>query len=104
MKDGIAEVSVAHRVFEVKVADLLLDRRIPLQAARGHQHREEEVQLRVLLHVRLDEHGTLLRIDPRREPIDHHVRGLRRDLFHVLVVGGEGVPVGDHVEVLAAIL
>ena len=103
-----------HRVSEVPVGDdlivdvqipgLLLEARVALQAGLGHQHREEQVQLRVLLDARLPEDRRELGLEPGGEPVGHHVERVLPQPRDVLVAGRQHVPVGDHVERLVIAL
>ena len=61
----------------------------------GHDHREQQVQLGVLLDLGLDEHDAALRVDPRREPVERHLAHVAADRGRVGVVGRQRVPVHD---------
>jgi len=57
----------------MKLIHLLLIRRYPLQPRYRRDHRKQQVQLRVLFHVRLHEHRTLLRVEPSRDEVRCHL-------------------------------
>ena len=105
LQHGVAEVAVGDGLLvEVQVADLLLERRDALEPRLAHQHREQQVQLGVLLHLGLDEEDALLRVEPGPEPVEHHVVDVVLQPRGVLVAGREHVPVGDHVVVAPAVV
>ena len=55
-------------------------------------------------YLRLDEYLGSLGIDPRRQPIDDHLPGIALDILGMLVVGGQGMPVGDEEKALILVL
>ncbi len=68
------------------------------EPTEGRHHREEQLQLRVFRHGRLEEHRALRRIEARGEPVGADFDGVLRDLRGVSVIGRERVPIGDEEE------
>jgi len=56
-----------------RVAYLVLERRVALERGLGNQHGEQQVELGVLLDVRLHEQGALGGINAGGEPVEHHL-------------------------------
>ncbi len=72
LQHGIAEKSVGAQVFFLDVLLLVLVGRHALQPAQRRDHGKQQVQFRMLRHVRLDEHGAALGIQPGGQPIQQN--------------------------------
>ena len=74
LQHGVAEVPVGDRlVADVEISRLVLERRISLEPLLGDHHREEQVQLCVLLDMRLNEDRRLFWVEARGKPVEDHV-------------------------------
>ena len=62
------------------------------------------MQFRVLRHPRLYEQRCPLRVDAGGKPVDQHVPDVGIHLRRLLVVGREGMPVGNKVKALGLFL
>src|SRR5438045_8310889 len=62
------------------------------------------MQLSMLRHVRLNEHGAALGIEAGCKPIEHDLERVALDARGIGVVGSERVPVGNEEEALVGIL
>src|SRR5262249_47444513 len=62
------------------------------------------MQLRMLRHVRLDEHGAALGIKPGGKPVEKHFNRVLLYLGCIGVIRSEGMPVGDEEEALVLVL
>ena len=104
LQERVAKEPVGGQVPLLQLLLLVLEGRHPLQPAKRRDHRQEEVQFRVLRDLRLDEQRRRRRVEARAQPVDHHLPGVLLDLRGVLVAGGERVPVGDEEEALVLVL
>jgi len=94
LQDRVPEEAVGVEVLLLELLLLLLEGRHPLQPADGRDHGEEQVELGVLLDVALDEERAALGIESGGDPVGEHLPLGLRDARGVLVLAGEGVPVG----------
>ena len=62
------------------------------------------MQLRVLVHPRLDEQLRVAGVDARREPVDDHVPYVFADDTGMFIVGGQCMPVRHEEEALVLVL
>jgi hypothetical protein len=76
LQQRIAEEAVGGEVLVRELFLLVLVGRHALQPAQRRHHRQQQVQLGMLGHLGLDEHGRLRRVDAGRQPVDDHVRGV----------------------------
>jgi hypothetical protein len=53
------------------------------------------MQFGMLRHLGLDEQRRLIRVDPGRQPVDHHVPSTTVRYLRAVVLRGQGVPVGN---------
>jgi hypothetical protein len=83
---------------------LLFVGRYALEPGNRHNHREQQVKLRVLRHERLHEEGALFGIQPGGDPVGDVVEHAFRDTSGVGVVARERVPVSHEIETIVAIL
>src|SRR3954464_9300321 len=98
LQQRVSEKAVGAEIFVLYVVALLFVSWYAFQPAERRDHGEQQEQLGVLRHVRLDEEGRLLGIESGGEPVERY---LQRIFFHargVGIVGGERVPVGDEKE------
>ena len=58
----------------------------------------------MLRDIRLLEDDRLFRIEPGAEPVDQHFANIIPEIRGILVAGSKGVPVGDKIEALVAVL
>jgi len=75
-----------------------------LEPCERGDHRQQQVQLRVLGHVRLDEQRGDPGIEAGRQPVDEHVAYLLLQVQGLVVAGREHVPVGHEEETLVLVL
>jgi hypothetical protein len=102
LQERIAEKANRGQILVLQVFLLLLVRRHPLEPRHWHDHRQQQEQLGVLGHQRLDEKRALLRIEPGADPVGDVFIGERRQLTRVGEVAGQRVPVGDEIETVVA--
>ncbi len=102
LQQRIAEKAVGGEIPLLELLLLVLVGRDALEPAERRDHRQQQVQFRVLRHARLDEQRGHRRIEPGREPVDDHLPHHRPDLPRVLVPRRQGVQVGD--EEIAVVL
>ena len=72
-------------------------------AERGH-HRQQQMQFGVLQHLRLLEDDRFFRIETGGQPIDNHVTTGLGDALWRIVIGGQGMPVGDKKQTFVIVL
>jgi hypothetical protein len=104
LQQRIAEKAVRRQIAVVQLCLLILVAGHPLEPADRGDHRQQQMQLRVLRHLRLHEQRGGPGIDPGRQPVHHRPEGVLLDVLRVLVVGGERVPVGDEEVALVFVL
>ena len=100
----ISEKTVRAQIFVLQILALLLVAGHTFQPAQRRDHAEQQVQLGVLRHVRLDEQRAALGIEARRQVVEDDFQRVLLDAAGVGVVGGQRVPVGDEEEALVVIL
>src|ERR1019366_2605092 len=71
LQQRISQKTIGAEVLVLEVLALLLVAGHALQPSQRSDHAEQQVQLGVLQHVRLDEQRAALRIKPGREVVDH---------------------------------
>jgi hypothetical protein len=104
LQQRVAEKAERREIFLRELLDLLLVRGDALQPWNRDHHREQQEQLRVLRHERLDEERASLRIEAGGDPVGGHVVRARHDLRRIRVVARQRVPVGDEVKTLVRVL
>ena len=67
----------------------------PLQPAERRDHRQQQMQFRVLGHFGLDEQRGDAGIQARGQPVDGHGPDVLLELRGVLIAGGQRVPIGN---------
>ena len=101
----LAHLAVVVAADQAELARLLLDGRVAQQPRRRDDHRQQQVQLGVLLDRRLRERGRpSAGSSPAASQSSTMSCVLARDAAGVLVAGGERVPVGDEEEALGLVL
>src|SRR5579872_3834601 len=104
LQQRVTEESVGREILLLELLLLILVARHPLEPAERHDHRQQQVELGVLGHVRLDEEGCDPGVETGRQPVDQHLAHVLLQLPGVIVPGGEHVPVGDEEETLVLVL
>ncbi len=104
LQDRIAQKAISRQVALFELFLLILVARHPLEPAQRRHHGQQQVQLGVLRHPRLDEERGIPRADPRCQPVDDHLPDALGDDTGIFVVGGQRVPVGDEEEALVLVL
>ena len=96
----IAEKAVRCEIFLFQVFLLLFVRRHALQPAERRDHAEQQRQLSMLRHLTLQKNRRLIRVEPRREPIGHHVKGGAFNYAWIVVMARKRMPVGHEIKAL----
>src|ERR1035437_785282 len=104
LQQWISEKTIGAEVLVLEVLALLLVAGHPLQPSQRSDHAEQQVQLGVLQHVRLDEQRAALGIEAGREVVDHDLKRVLLDAARVGVVGGESVPIGNEEKAVILVL
>ena len=104
LKQRIAEEPDRREILFRELLLLILVGRHALEPGNRDHHREQQVQLRVLRHERLDENRAPLRIEAGGEPVRDVVERVRGHLAGVGVVARQRVPVGDEIEAVVLLL
>ena len=76
----IAEKSVGAQIFFRNVFALLFVCGNALQPAQRRDHGKQQMQFGMLRHVRLDEHGAALGIEPGGQPVEQDFQRILFDL------------------------
>ena len=95
LQQRVAEEAVGREVLLLQLLLLVLVGRHALEPAERRDHRQQQVQLGVLGHPRLDEQRRHGRIEPGGQPVDDHLPGVVLELAGVVVAGRERVVVRD---------
>ena len=104
MQQRVAEKTVGGQVFFLEFGLLILVARHTLEPAKRRHHRQQQVQLSVLGHLRLHEQRGDSRVQAGRQPVDEHLVDEFGELLGVFVARGQGVPVGDEEIALVLVL
>ena len=104
LQQRIAEEAVGGEVLFLQLLLLVLVRRHALEPAERRDHRQQQMQLRVLRHVGLHEQRRDARVQAGGQIVDQHLPDVFLQLRGVLVAGGQHVPVGDEEEALVLVL
>jgi len=104
LQQRIAEEAVGGEVAIGDLLLLLLVGRDALEPRRRRDHRQQQVQLGVLRHQRLDEQRALLRVDAGGDPVGDVVDAVGHDVRRVGVLARQRVPIGHEVEAVEPIL
>jgi len=95
LQQRVAKEAVGRKVFLGQLFLLILVGRHPFQPAQRRHHRQQQMQLGVFDHLRLDEQGRFGRINAGRQPVDDHFPGRLLDAERIVVMRGQRVPVGN---------
>ena len=98
LQQRIPEEADARQIAVAQLLDLFLVGRHALEPRNRRDHLEQQVQLGVFRHQRLNEEGALLGIEPGADPVGDVVVGVRDDLAGIRIVRRQRVPVDDAVE------
>ena len=104
LQQRISEKPVGAEVFVLKVLALLLVTGHALQPSQRSDHAEQQVQLRMLQHMRLDEQCAAPGIEPGGQVVDDDLKRVLLDATRVGIIGGQRVPVRDEEEALVVVL
>ena len=85
---------------QTQLTGVFLDGRVADEPRRRHHHREEHVQLGVLLDRGLAEEHGARRVEAGGEPVDEHLEAVGDQLFRFFVAVGQRVPVGNEEEAI----
>ena len=83
---------------------LVLVGRYSLQPSQRRNHRQHQMQFRMLRHLALHEHRCRTGIHPGCQPIDNGFEGVLIDGFRMFVVGGQGMIIRHKEEALILVL
>ena len=83
---------------------LFLEGRYPFQPAQGGHHAQQQVEFGNFLDGRLQVYHASFRVDAHGQQVKEHLAYVAFDIAHVLVCGGQRVPVDDGIEALAGFL
>ena len=104
LQHRVSKKSVGTQIFFGDVIALFLVGGDTFEPSQRRDHRKQQMQFGMLRHMRLDEHGAALGIEPGGKPIEQDFYGILLYLRSIGVVGGERVPVGDKKEALILVL
>src|SRR5437762_930884 len=104
LQQRVAEEAVGPEILLLQLLLLILVTGYALEPPERCDHRQEQVQLRVLGHVRLDEQRRDPGIEAGRQPVDEHLVHVLLQLRGLVVAGREHVPVGHEEEALVLVL
>jgi hypothetical protein len=98
---GIGEEARGYVHVRSAQPDLVLDRRVALQARDRHEIHEQYRELRELGHLGLDEDGRLRRIDADRQIVERHLDDVGADAAMIGDRVGQSLQVGEQDETSA---
>ncbi len=104
LQQRVAEEAIGREVLVLELLLLILVRRHALQPAERRDHRQQQMQLGMLGHARLDEHGRGSGIEPGGEPVDDDFPDVVFELARVFVAGRQRVDVRDEEVALVLVL
>ncbi len=104
LQQRVAEEAVGGQVLFLELGLLVLVARHALEPAERRDHRQQQVQLGVLGHLRLHEQRGDAGVEARGEPVDEHLVDEFGELLGVFVARGQGVPVRDEEIALVLVL
>src|SRR6184192_2023604 len=104
LQQRVAEEAVGGEILLFQLFLLILVARHALEPAERSDHRQQQMQLRVLGHVRLDEERRDSGVEARGQPVDEHLADVLLKRRRLVVAGGEHVPVGDEEEAVVLVL
>ena len=104
LQQRIAEKAEGRQVLLGELRDLLLVGRHPFEPGNRHHHLQQQVELGVLGHLRLDEQRAPLGVDAGGNPVGGVVAGVLDEPAGVGVLARQRVPVGDEVQAVVVVL
>jgi len=104
LEQRIPEKADRRQIFILQVLLLLFVGRDPLEPRHRDDHRQQQIELGVLRHERLDEERALLRIETGGDPVGHVLVRVGRQLGSVGEVARQRMPVGDEIEAVVDVL
>src|SRR2546429_7400759 len=104
LQQRVTEEAVGPEILLLQLLLLILVTGYALAPAERRDHRQQQVQLRVLGHVRLDEQRRDPGIEAGRQPVDEHLVHVLLQVRGLVVAGREHVPVGHEEEALVLVL
>ncbi len=104
LEHRVTEEAVGQQILLAQILLLILVGGNALQPAQRSDHGQQQVQLGVLRHPRLDEQGGELRIHAAGEPVDDHVPDVAGNDLPFLIGRRQRMPVGDEEIALVFVL
>ncbi len=104
LQQRVAEKAVGREVAILELLLLVLEARYAFQPAQWGHHGQEQMQLRVLGNVRLDEQGRHARVQTGRQPVDQHILDVLLQTRGIVITRRQHVPVGHEEEALVLVL
>ena len=100
LQERIAEKTVGSEVALLQILDLFFVGGYALEPGKRRDHGEQQLQLGVLQHARLNEQGGFRGIEADGKPVDGDLQGVFGDRGRVFVMRRESMPIGDEEEAL----
>jgi len=104
LQQRISEKTICTQIFLGKFLLLVFVGRHTLEPAQRRDHRQQQMQLGMFRHTRLNEQCGARRIDPGSQPVHHHVPHALFDDFRGVVMCGQRVPVGHKEQAFVFVL
>lgn len=104
LQHRIAEEAIGRQVLLPQLLLLVLVRRHAFQPAQRRDHRQQQMQLGMLRHSRLDEQRGGPRTDTSRQPVDNHLGHVLLQVTRILIMRSQRVPVGHEEVALVVVL
>ncbi len=104
LEQRVPQETIGGEVLFLELFLLILVARNPFKPAQRRDHRQQQVQFRVLGHMGLDEQCRGPWVDARGQPVDHHVPDALLNGKGVFVHGRQRVPVRHEEEALVLVL
>ena len=104
LQQRVPEKAVRGEIAFLQLLLLILVARHAFEPAVRRDHRQQQMQLRMLRHARLNEDRRLAGIDAHRQPVDCDVEHARCNRGRILVLRRQRVPVRDEEEAIVLVL
>src|SRR6266849_3770784 len=104
LQQGVAQKTVRAQIAVGELRLLILVGRDALQPSQGCDHRQQQMQFRMLRHLRLNEQRGDAGIEARRQPVDGHRPDVLLELRGILITRGERMPIGDEEKAFVLVL
>ncbi len=104
LQQRITEETIGSKVLLFQLRLLVLVSGHALEPAQRRDHGQQQVQFGMCRHLRLQEDGRALGIEAGSQPVDHHLLQMLLQQAGVVVIGGQGMPVGHEEIAFEAIL